>query len=117
MAVSNCIGSQICNILLGLGLPWTISNIIGTPVRINNYPVIQAAAFFQFGSVILNFIVLVGIAFVTKKNKAMLGRGKGIFFLVMYVLVVGSFCAYTALAPSTNSTDAGGSGTFTTMIP
>jgi len=114
MAVSNCIGSQICNIFLGLGLPWTISNIIGTPVRITNYERIQAAAFFQFGNVILNFVVLVGAAFVLKQNKALLGRAKGLFLLIMYVLVVGAFCAYTVLAPSTNAT---ASFTVTTAAP
>ena len=82
-------------------------------MRINNYEEIQAAAFFQFGNVILNFCVLVGVAFVTRKPKAYLGRGKGAFFCIMYVLVVGAFCAYTVLAPSSNATDV----SSTTMAP
>jgi K+-dependent Na+/Ca+ exchanger-like protein len=104
MAVSNCIGSQICNILLGLGLPWSISNFIGVTVRINNYQQIQGAALFQFGNVVLNFCVLVGAALVMKKNKAELGKVKGVFFFVMYLLVVGAFCAFTVLSPASNAT-------------
>ena len=47
MAVSNCLGSQICNICLGLGLPWTISNLLGKKVAIHKEQKLQRTAFFQ----------------------------------------------------------------------
>jgi len=44
MAVSNSCGSQIINILVGLGLPWLLTNATGEPVSIKAHEELQAAA-------------------------------------------------------------------------
>lgn len=41
MAVSNSTGSQIVNILIGLGLPWFLSALAGHPIEISGHQKLQ----------------------------------------------------------------------------
>jgi len=94
MAVSNGLGSQICNILVGLGMPWTLSTVLaGKNIIIskNNLPILQLATEFQFANVGVNFILLLGAALFYKQEKALLTKLKGQVFMVTYVVVLGGF--------------------------
>lgn len=88
MAVSNAIGSQIINILIGLGLPWFMSNLGGTCIRLFAHRNLEVAAFFQFGIVFTFLCLLLGVALVMGQNKAMLTRPKAKFLMTAYVVVI-----------------------------
>ena len=88
MAVSNCLGSQICNICLGLGLPWTISNLLGKKVGIHKEQKLQKTAFFQVGIVAFVAFTLLGFAIVQGENKASLTKMKGRLYLILYAGVL-----------------------------
>ena len=114
MAVSNSIGSQIINILIGLGLPWTIANLAsgdGGGVKLTGHKSLQVAAFFQSGAVVFNFVLLIGFALVQKTNKAVLSKWKGIVFIVMYIVIAIAYCIW-----SFTSTPAAGSGNATGVV-
>ena len=114
MAVSNSIGSQIINILIGLGLPWTIANFAsgdGGGVKLTGHKSLQVAAFFQSGAVVFNFVLLIGFALVQKTNKAVLSKWKGIVFIVMYIVIAIAYCIW-----SFTSTPAAGSGNATRAV-
>lgn len=78
MAVSNCLGSQICNICLGLGLPWTFSNLLGHKVGVHQEKNLQKTAFFQVGIVAICFASLLGVALFRGENKAELTDRKSV---------------------------------------
>lgn len=84
MAVSNSIGSQICNILIGLGFIWMITILSGGKVIVHDPSSLQFTAYLQTGIVCISFISLLGVAFIRKQKKAILNMRRGIFFLVVY---------------------------------
>lgn len=94
MAVSNAIGSQVLNICIGLGLPWLCASV-SIPswghFRVTDHANLQIAAFFQFGAVVANFTVLLGVAAVRGESKAKLSSLKGYVLLACYVVVVVSY--------------------------
>eukprot|EP00944_MAST-04C_sp_MAST-4C-sp1_P007232 g7232.t1 len=93
MAVSNAIGSQIINILIGLGLPWLLVDAFGDHnVCVTDHMNLQVAASFQFCAVGMNFILLLGLAVYNKANKAHLTKFKGKLFICGYVVVLLSYC-------------------------
>ena len=50
MAVSNGLGSQICNILVGLGMPWTLSTVFAGKdivIAAHDLPTLRIACDFQ----------------------------------------------------------------------
>ena len=94
MAVSNAIGSQIINILIGLGMPWMITDLVkGHCVRLYAHKSLQYAAFFQFGIVATFLTLLLGSALIFGQNKAVLSKGKARFLMCGYVLVLLGFTA------------------------
>jgi K+-dependent Na+/Ca+ exchanger-like protein len=93
MAVSNCLGSQITNILMGLGLPWLISNLSGHEVVIKKHGQIQKAAYIQAWNVVLCASLLLGAATIYKQTKARLTKPKGYVMLAFYAIAIGLFAA------------------------
>jgi len=93
MAVSNCQGSQITNISLGLGLPWFLSNLSGRQVILPDYRQIRKAALLQGCNVTLNAIILLMVACVTGTNKAILSKSKGVILLCAYGVALGIYAA------------------------
>ena len=80
MAVSNAIGSQIINILIGLGLPWMITDMVpGNCVRLYAHKALQYAAVFQFSIVATFLSLLLGAALIFGQNKAILTKAKAKF--------------------------------------
>lgn len=91
MAVSNSCGSQILNILIGLGLPWLIKDLraegvndVEMYVKVTDHNSLQTAAFFQFANLILFIGLLLVAAIIHKEPKATLTYRKGIVFCCAY---------------------------------
>ena len=101
MATSNCIGSQITNILVGLGLPWFISVLAtGKPILVPGHQKLFRAAVIQSANIFIFFAVTLGAAFVMRKNKVELSIWKGRLNLSLYVLSIAiyafiTFCTYS----------------------
>ena len=94
MAVSNCQGTQVINIGIGLGLPWLLTNMTGHQVYVCGHGILQVSAIFQTGIVCTNFFLLVGLAVIRKKNKASLQRWKAVALIVLYFMVMLGFTLY-----------------------
>lgn len=121
MAVSNGLGSQICNICVGLGesmgsilpmvrvaacltqcccpllrtgMPWMMSTISGVEIYVSKQELIQAASRFQFVNIAINFSMLLGAALVLKQNKAELTKEKGYVFMGTYVVMITGYAIY-----------------------
>ena len=97
MAVSNCQGTQVINIGIGLGLPWLLTNITGRHVTVCGHQILQISAVFQTCVVLCNFCLLVGLALIRRKNKAQLQRWKAITLIVVYVAALLGFTLYLYL--------------------
>lgn len=85
MAVSNSFGSQIINILIGLGVPWAISNAAGTAIHVGDVWHIRVMGGLQACNVFALFTVLLGVALTCGEEKAVLTRRKGGVLLLMYI--------------------------------
>jgi len=95
LAVANCLGSKVANVGLGLGLTWAVSSALGHDVKVCNAGQLQMLAVFHAAAIILFFVLTLCEAWATGKNKATLGRGKGLILLLAYPVIVGSFIIYS----------------------
>ena len=87
MAVSNAIGSNVFDILLGLGLPWTLGGLLlhqSTQVDAEN---LVPLSFILVGT-------LVGVYFSTMLNGWRLSKWLGGFFFALYFVFVGYSLAH-----------------------
>jgi len=101
MAVANSCGSQITNILLGLGLPWLIADIradatVGSKgyVRVPDHTNLQVASLFQFANLALFVVALLLMAAVKQTPKAQLTRQKALLFMGAYVACLCGYAIY-----------------------
>eukprot|EP01012_Entosiphon_sulcatum_P002801 TRINITY_DN10680_c0_g1_i4.p2 TRINITY_DN10680_c0_g1~~TRINITY_DN10680_c0_g1_i4.p2 ORF type:complete len:439 (+),score=76.47 TRINITY_DN10680_c0_g1_i4:2233-3549(+) len=94
MAVANSQGSQITNILVGLGLPWALHCLFNGDVLVKGHANLQAAAFFQFGNMSVNAIMLLGMAMIFRSPKARLDKRKGLFLVVAYGISLAGYGSY-----------------------
>merc|ERR1712217_355947 len=101
MAISNSTGSQILNILLGLGMPWTLCGLFGRPVPVPDHGLLQVMAYFQAVNVAVYTALLLLATAPTWRfgnhSKATLGRRKGALLILVYLT---GLAAYAALALS-----------------
>uniref|UniRef100_A0A7S2GP88 Sodium/calcium exchanger membrane region domain-containing protein n=1 Tax=Haptolina brevifila TaxID=156173 RepID=A0A7S2GP88_9EUKA len=94
MAVSNSTGSQIINILIGLGVPWAIMNMSGRDVPIPEFQVgdLHLMASLQGINVLIYLSLLLLPTFRTWRpgdhSKALLDRTKGKVLLSVYAAVL-----------------------------
>ncbi|XP_064613836.1 sodium/potassium/calcium exchanger 4-like [Liolophura sinensis] len=89
MAVSNSIGSNVFDILLCLGLPWLLKTVAvesGSVVEINSKGLVFSAI------TLLTTVAFVLIA--THLNRWRLTKWIGVFFLVIYLIVITFACLY-----------------------
>ncbi|GMI07261.1 hypothetical protein TrLO_g6088 [Triparma laevis f. longispina] len=96
MAVSNALGSQVLNICVGLGLPWTISCASGGNVRFKNASDNKdlSAAGKALGLCVVVFAVLtIGMAGYTGK-KPVVGDRSGKILVGLYVVAMGGFIGW-----------------------
>mmetsp|Transcript_1570 Transcript_1570/g.5078 ORF Transcript_1570/g.5078 Transcript_1570/m.5078 type:complete len:187 (+) Transcript_1570:3-563(+) len=99
MAVSNSTGSQILNILVGLGMPWLISCLAGRPVRVRGHGQLEVMAYFQAANVsVYSLLILFATACTWRRgdhSKASLGRHKGATLVGTYLLAISSYTILT----------------------
>ena len=81
MAVSNAIGSNIFDILIGLGLPWTIALMIKNQAVVTSTDGLLESIGMLFGSVILIFVVLM-------IRKWRMGKGVGFTLIGLYLIYI-----------------------------
>ena len=97
MAVSNSCGSQIINILIGLGLPWAITNATGSDIVLKGHADLQLMALFLGGCCLVFAALLVFATAHTWRpgdhRKAQLGPAKGKALLCTYALCVAGYPA------------------------
>lgn len=110
MAVSNTTGSQIINILVGMGVPFLMVNLVGRDVAVSNIDELRAMARFQYINVFV-FISLLLLPTVHTwrpgdHSKATLTRQKGIALICTYVIVV---VVFAILLFSSREESSGGS--------
>lgn len=88
MAVSNSTGSQILNILGGLGFPWLLSCMAGRPVLVRGHSQIQVMAYIQAANIAVYMSLVLLTTIPTWRpgdhSKAELGRGKGAALVAVY---------------------------------
>ena len=110
MAVSNSTGSQIINILIGLGLPWLIRNMAGQKFHVTGVGMLRLMAGFQFFNVSLYTSLLLLPTIKTWRpgdhSKATLSKRKGYVLLGTYVLVL-IICAPILLSFNASDEPAG----------
>jgi len=94
MAVSNCQGTQVINIGIGLGLPWLMTNVSGKTVTVCGRDILQISAVFQIAIVLSNFILLPGWALMYKEEKVVLEWWKAAALVVVYVMAMLGFIFY-----------------------
>jgi len=92
MAVSNCQGTQVINICLGLGGPWLMTTLSGTAIQLNQSLLVPA--FFQCGIVAVNLSLLLGSAICMGMPKAILDRRKSVMLISTYFIAIGGFGFY-----------------------
>jgi len=92
MAVSNCQGTQVINICLGLGLPWLMTTSAGQLIQLNHSLV--APAFFQAGLLLVNMCLILGTAIIQGLPKAILDRKKSYILIGTYFACISGFGAY-----------------------
>ena len=80
MAISHSIGSNLFDILLGLGLPWFLSSVIvsGRPVVIHSSGVIYITAML-LGNVVITVVLI-------RANGFILNKKLGFLLVVLYVV-------------------------------
>jgi Ca2+/Na+ antiporter len=96
MAVSNALGSQVLNICIGLGLPWTISSASGGTVRFTNASDnrdLGSSAKALFLCVSVFAALTIGMAAKTGK-KPVIGVLSGKILVCMYFLALGGFIGW-----------------------
>lgn len=92
MAVSNCQGTQVINICLGLGAPWLLTTLGGQSIQLNHSLV--APACFQLALVGVNMCMLLGSALCLGLPKAILDRKKSFMLIATYFTCLSGFGYY-----------------------
>lgn len=95
MAIASATGSQVINVLIGLGLPWIISTSASLPVYVRGYEKLQLMGCFQAVCVGFYLLILLVPTIPTwgGPGRAMLGRKKGLLLLIAYVFVAAALYA------------------------
>jgi K+-dependent Na+/Ca+ exchanger-like protein len=82
MAISNAVGSNIFDILIGLGAPWVIILLVkGTPVTVANENLMS--------SIFLLFATVAAVFFILLLKKWSIGRRAGLVLIGIYLLYLG----------------------------
>jgi len=93
MAVSNCQGTQVINICLGLGLPWLIVTSAGQKIRLETNGLFPPSII-QCCVLLFNIFSLLGIALIFGRQKAILDKQVAKYLICAYVCAVLTFAVY-----------------------
>ena len=97
LAVANCVGAQVVNICVGLGLPWLLSALWGQPVVLAGHAEVQTLVWFHvagitfFSSITLGLVVLPLLYSQPIEPKATLTPAKGLVLLLFYFILLISY--------------------------
>lgn len=91
MAVSNCQGTQVINIAIGLGLSWLMAC---TSSEISLSKDLLIPALIQLVLVFCNMVILLGSALVTGRSKALLDKKRAVMLYILYASAIGFFVFY-----------------------
>ena len=90
--------AQIINILIGLGLPWTLASLSGRPVLIRAHKEIKLMATIQACNVAFNVALILLPTWRTWKrgdhSKASLGKRKAVALLAAYATALVVYAAH-----------------------
>ena len=98
MAVASATASQVINILIGLGVPWTLSAALTSrPTLVPDHAVLTSMSSFLAVCVIMyvGCLLLPTIPTWGKKGRSILGKGQGYFLFTVYVVCVVAYAAAT----------------------
>jgi len=91
MAVSNAVGSNVFDILIGLGFPWLLYVLVtGGSVKVGTENL--------FSSILLLFFTVIALLFLLISQKFKLGARSGYFLVGLYILYV-CYAVYGAYYP------------------
>jgi len=93
MAVSNCQGTQVINICLGLGVPWLIVVSTGQKIRLETGGLLPPA-FIQCVVLCFNMFILLGITLINGRDKAILNKQVAMYLVSAYVCAILTFAIY-----------------------
>lgn len=97
MAISNAVGSNTFDILIGLGLPWLVYILIkGQDVVVNTENLIS--------SIFLLFFTVITLLFIIAAQKFKLGQKSGYFLLLLYGVYI-VYAIYHAVYPESFDLD------------
>lgn len=90
MAVASAVGSQVINILIGLGLPWTMSASVGRPIHIADRPELLRIVWAMWVCIGAYLVILVMPTLPTwcREGTASLGWKEGVFLITAYFAAV-----------------------------
>jgi Ca2+/Na+ antiporter len=90
MAVASAVGSQVINILIGLGLPWTMSGAVDRPIRIADRLELIQMVWAMWACIGAYLLILVTPTLPTwcRQGTASLGRREGAFLIAAYFAAV-----------------------------
>jgi len=95
MAVSNCIGAQITNILMGLGFPWLLSILIrGQNILIVKHSTLFTASVIQLCNVAIFTVLMLVFAIILGHNKVQLSTWKAKLNLFLYFVSLGVYAYF-----------------------
>mmetsp|Transcript_60439 Transcript_60439/g.139389 ORF Transcript_60439/g.139389 Transcript_60439/m.139389 type:complete len:138 (-) Transcript_60439:172-585(-) len=96
MATSACMGSQIANICVGLGLPWFITAVAGSPPDVgNNDTFLLVASNTQLYNVVLVALCLMGPSAIARSHKVVMRKRRAVFFFALYFAIVATLTYLT----------------------
>jgi Ca2+/Na+ antiporter len=95
MALSSCIGAQVVNVGVGLGLPWIIVTGAGREVPLVWPNGIAWMAYFQRANACIFFCLLIITSWFTYDRKAELTRTIIPILILLYVAAVGGLAMWT----------------------
>ena len=95
MAVASATGSQVVNVLVGLGLPWLLSNTAGHLVYIPKHEELSFMSRFMFGCLVAYVAVLLLPTVSTwgSRGRAILGKREGWMLIAIYGIVISLYGA------------------------
>ena len=98
MAISACLGSQVVNISLALGMPWLIASLMGktVPLSSTNWFIHQATLLLLCAVVVSVFVIAV-LGTVHSFGRAEISRPKAWSLMLCYVAAVGVLSYATVL--------------------
>jgi len=92
MAVANCIGSQVINIGLGLGIPWLITLHTGYNCKLDTKLI--KPCYILLGMILFNFCVLYYDVCLYSEQKVYLTTTKCWILILSYIVAVGSYAGF-----------------------